>query len=355
MFDISKHDIGIDRLDFYLPDSFYSIKDYCGLEPEEFSLKQMQSVWTAGFFEAEYQHRFFREGGRDANGVFDPLRLDEVEEFTRDSGIDRVYCASQETASDMAIKVARRLVRREPDLTDEINVVIHYHSTLNERVGSSTPGRIQHDAQLKNTFGFSVDQKNDCGSIISLKIAAEMLAAEPNLNAVLLSGAEKLVAPYKRTFAKITVMGDSASAMVVRRGAKRCRLLGINVVDCADWWDPYGYTQGQLSSYKETVAERAAALVNETLENLRIRWDKVALLIPPNMNLSLLNAIGSRLDIRREKIYSRNIARYGYLMASDMVANLSTSLNEAAIRTGDVVVMLNIAFRHSMGCAVIKV
>ncbi|HEX8183837.1 MAG TPA: 3-oxoacyl-[acyl-carrier-protein] synthase III C-terminal domain-containing protein [Blastocatellia bacterium] len=355
MFDLSKHDIGIDRLDFYLPDNFYFLKDYCRLEPEEFTLEKMNSIWSASFFEADYQHRFFLDGVKDLKGNLAPLRPEEVEEFTRDSGIDRVYCASHETASDMALKVSERVLRREPDLTDEINVVIHYHSTLNERLGSSTPGRIQHEAQLKNTFGFSVDQKNDCGSIVSLKIAAEMLAAEPEMKAILLAGSEKLAAPYSRVFGKMTVMGDSASAMVVRRGAKQCRLLGINIIDCPEGWDPCGYTQEQLSGYKESMADRAAALLGETLESLRIRWNDVALLIPPNINLSLANMIGTKLNLRREKIYSRNIARYGYLMATDMVANLSTSLSEGVIKPGDIVVALNIAFGHSLGCAVVKV
>jgi 3-oxoacyl-[acyl-carrier-protein] synthase-3 len=355
MIDTSHHDIGIDRLDFYVPDSFYLLDSYCRLEPEEFTLEKMRSVWSASFFEDEYQHRFFRNAVESTNDNFSPLHPDEVEAFTRDSGIDRVYCAAQESASDMALKVAKRLLKREPDLTNEINLVIHYQSTLNERVGSSTPGRIQHETQLKNTFGFTVDQKNDSGSLISLKIATEMLAAEAGLKAVLLTGAEKLVAPYSRVFANMTVMGDSASAMVVRRGSPRFRLLGFNLVDCAEWWNPYSYTPDQLSSYKEFIADRATALLNETLDHLGLGWSKVALLIPPNMNRSLLQMIGSRVDLRGERIYTRNIARYGYLMASDMVANLTTALNEGAIKAGDMVVALNMAFGHSLGCVVLRV
>jgi 3-oxoacyl-[acyl-carrier-protein] synthase-3 len=355
MFDLSKHDLGIERLEFYVPEGFCSVLDYCRSKPQEFTVQNMAGIWKASFFEPEFQHRFFTGSIGSSNGNFSRLAVGEVDEFTRRTGLRGAHCALGETASDMAVKVVKRMLSREPAISNEIRLLIHYYSTLNEQLMSSTPGRLQHEADLKGSFGFSVGQKNSNSSLMALKIAADMLIAEPGLKAALLAGSDKLAPPYERVFGKATIMGDSASALVVRRGGQRRRLLAYNAVDFPEWWNPYEYDGNRVRWLERFVAEESAVLLNETLKAMGLSWQDIALVLPPNMSMSFVQLLGSKAEIPVDKIYTRNISRYGYLMASDLVVNLASASDEGAANRGDIVLMLSVAFGHSVGCLALRI
>jgi 3-oxoacyl-[acyl-carrier-protein] synthase-3 len=234
-------------------------------------------------------------------------------------------------------------------------MVIHYYSTLNEKLCSTTPARLQHEADLRGAFGFSVGQKNGNAGLIAMKIAAETLIAEPHLKSVLLAGSDKLVPPYERVFGKLTITGDSASAMVIRRGAARRRFLAFNSVDFPEWWNPYQYSEEQMRVLERFLADNCRRLLDETLRGLGIEWRDVALLLPPNLNHSFVRLLISKAELRADRVYTRNISRYGYLMASDPVINLKTALAEGAVKNHDIVLTLSLGLAQSIGCVAIEV
>src|SRR5687767_6615396 len=122
MIDVSEHNIGIDRLDFYLPNDTRSVLDYCETEPEPFSVEAMNAVWKSGFFDPGFQHRFFSNSTGESNVNFARPNKKKAAEFVRRVGIERFYCAAEETASDMAVKVVKNMLDGEPEITKEIGM-----------------------------------------------------------------------------------------------------------------------------------------------------------------------------------------------------------------------------------------
>jgi 3-oxoacyl-[acyl-carrier-protein] synthase III len=343
---MSKHQIGIDYCEFYLPGSFHSIDEYLKLEQRDFSLERMESIWTDFWFEPEvlYQH-FSRQLSASASKPAG-LTSEERDAFKLSNGISHVYCASAETSSDMAVEVGRRILARERGLAGKIDVVIYYHSTLNQIPMASTPCRLQHELELRNAYAFAVAEKGGNASLLSLKIACEMLAAEADINTILLIGSEKHVEPYKRTLGNITVRGDSASAMVVRRQSDRCHPLCLAVYDFPERWNSDKGDQ-YLNNF---LADQAALILNETLAELNFEWSQIALVIPPNFSQFFVRLLGERLRISEKNIYSKNISRFGYLTTSDLVVNLVSASNEERIKSGDIVLAVTIDLDHSIGC-----
>jgi len=141
---VSEHHINIDQVDYYLPNNRCSVIEYCQTEPDLFSIEKMRTIWKPGFLDPEFQYRFFSSSTARSNVNFARPTKGEAAEFARRIGTERAYCATEETASDMAVKVVKQILNRAPGLSKEIGLVIHYHSTLNQKLYSSTPGRLQH-------------------------------------------------------------------------------------------------------------------------------------------------------------------------------------------------------------------
>jgi 3-oxoacyl-[acyl-carrier-protein] synthase III len=348
-------EIGIAYLDFYLPETCYSVLEYSRRAEylEKRSPEEIEKIWTDTGVEPEVLFSYFQSETNDDYGNFDFPARDEVERFVADTGIDRIYCASGEDASDMSVKVARQIMSREPNLAKQIDMLTCYQSTINQAPAWSTVCRLQYELGLGKIPTFTVSQKAGNCSLVALKIAWEALRSEPEMESVLLIGGEKLVPPYRRAFGKLTAMGDSASAMLVRRNARRFRPVCFNIRDYPDSWNPNQYSPSTISTLVEFLADESVSLMDETLAALKLGWKDVACIIPPSFSRVLLHGLEARLP--NQNIYSRNLSRFGHLPSSDPVIALSTIAEEEMVQEGDLVLLLNLGLGLSLGVVALLV
>ncbi len=339
-------EIGIAYSDFYLPETCYSILEY-SQHSEKMSQKEMETIWTDIGVEPEVLFSYFQSELEGDCGNFDFPAPDEAEQFVADTGIDRIYCASGENASDMSVKVGKQIMSREPSLAKQIGMLTCYQSTLNQSPTWSTVCRLQYELGLGKIPTFTVSQKAGNCSLVALKIAWEALTSEPEIESVLMVGCEKLVPPYRRAFGKLTAMGDSASAMLLRRHAKRLRPVYFDFRDYPDWWNPNQYDSYRMSTLVEFLADEAESLMDHALEELKLGWKDVACVIPPTFSRALIQSLESKLP--SQNIYSRNLSRFGHLVSSDPVIALSTILREEIVQKGDLVLLLNLGLGMSLG------
>jgi 3-oxoacyl-[acyl-carrier-protein] synthase III len=142
-------------------------------------------------------------------------------------------------------------------------------------------------------------------------------------------------------------MGDSASAMLLRRNARRLRPVYFDFRDYPDWWNPNQYDSYRMSTLVEFLADEAESMMGQALEELKLGWKDVACVIPPTFSRALIQSLESKLP--SQNIYSRNLSRFGHLVSSDPVIALSTILREEIVQKGDVVLLLNVGLGMSLG------
>lgn len=339
-------EIGIAYSDFYLPETCYSVEEY-SRRSEKMSREEMEKIWTDTGVEPEVLFSYFQSEADGDCGNFDFPAPDEAELFVARTGIDRIYCAASENSSDMSVKVGKQIMSREPNLAKQIDMLICYQSTINQAPAWSTVCRLQYELGVGKIPTFTVSQKAGNCSLFALKIAWEALRSEPEMKSVLLVGGEKLVPPYRRAFGKLTAMGDSASAMLLRPNVRRFRPICFNFRDYPDWWNPKQYSASRMGTLIEFLADEARSLMDETLEVLNLRWKDVACVIPPSFSRALLQALETKLP--GTNIYSRNISRFGHLASSDPVIAISTISQEEIVKAGDLVLLLNLGLGLSLG------
>ena len=339
-------EIGIAYSDFYLPETCYSVLEY-SRRSEAMSQKEMETIWTDTGVEPEVLFGYFQSEREGDCGNFDFPTPEEAEQFVALTGIDRIYCASGENASDMSVKVGKQIMSREPNLAKQIGMLTCYQSTLNQAPAWSTVCRLQHELRLGKIPTFTVSQKAGNCSLIALKIAWEALRSEPEMESVLMVGGEKFVPPYRRAFGKLTAMGDSASAMLLRRNARRFRPVCFNIRDYPDWWNPNQYDSYRMSTLVEFLAAETVSLMEETLEALKLGWNDVACVIPPTFSRALVQSLEVKLS--SQNIYSKNLSRFGHLVSSDLVIALSMILRDEIVQEGELVLLVSLGLGLSLG------
>lgn len=90
--------------------------------------------------------------------------------------------------------------------------------------------------------------------------------------------------------------------------------------------------------FRHAVAAMTS-LLKQLLEEAEISAEEINLLIPHQANLRIIDAVGKRSGISKEKIYV-NVDRYGNTSAASIPISLDEGLRSGRIKPGDLVAML---------------
>ncbi|MFM0487420.1 beta-ketoacyl-[acyl-carrier-protein] synthase family protein [Paraburkholderia graminis] len=109
-----------------------------------------------------------------------------------------------------------------------VDVVMFCHGSLDEHVSTTTAGRLC--AELGTPcFAFSVSQQHGASVFTALRLALDLLFAEPDLQTVLIIAAEKWYPPFSRLAGAGIVLGDAAGALLVERASHAS--VGLRLLD----------------------------------------------------------------------------------------------------------------------------
>jgi 3-oxoacyl-[acyl-carrier-protein] synthase III len=355
MLNLSGANIGIENPSFYIPAESCSLREYLRHERQDFTFQRMMAIWRDTSFEQEFCYRFLSGQTAAWNWEGEAPRGDDIERFITESGIERVPFASDETSSEMAVRIGRKVLEYSGCLAHTVKALIYYHSTLNQDPSLSIACQLQHELGLRKAFVSSLSQSGGNASLLAVKVASEMLIAEPEIDHILLIGSEKLVDPYPRLFGAITAIGDSASGMLVNRDASSLKILAIHVRDVPEWRRPYNRLEAEHGDFNGRLAPLAALLIEEVMAELYLSWNDVAMLLPPNLGLGFAKKLSREAHIPEGKLFLTNVGRFGHLLTSDLALNLATVAEEKKLKAGSLILALNLGFRLSMGCMALQI
>ena len=91
----------------------------------------------------------------------------------------------------------------------------------------------------------------------------------------------------------------------------------------------------------------------ETLQKNKIKVSQLALLIPHQANLRIIQATAKRLGLPMEKVML-NIEKYGNTSAASIPIALDEALSEGRIRTGDYIMLEAFGAGLTWGSALIR-
>ncbi|OGS21859.1 MAG: 3-oxoacyl-ACP synthase [Elusimicrobia bacterium RIFOXYA2_FULL_39_19] len=300
--------------------------------------------------------------------------VDTTDEWiTQRTGIrERRIVEKGTAASDLAEKAARKAIEDANADPQEIDLIIIATSTP-DMFFPSTACVLQRKLGIKNN-SVCFDIFAACsGFLYALGIAKNMMESG-QYRSCLIVGAEALsyVTNWKDR-GTCVLFGDGAGAMLIKRVEGETNvlsvLLGANgahtgILEIPAGGSRYPTTHETLDQglncirmdgkevFKHAVitmlkaAKKALELSNKKLEDL-------ALLIPHQANMRIIEAMGERLNLPKEKIFV-NLHKYGNISAATTIVALDEARKQGIVKTGDYVELVAFGAGLTWGAAVIR-
>ncbi len=285
--------------------------------------------------------------------------LDTSDEWiTERSGIRQRHLAGpDETAAVLGAEAARKALAAAGVEASEVDAVIVATATPDSAF-PSTAVRIQALLGMERGFGF--DMSAACTGFVYALSVADALLRGGNARTALVIGAEV----YSRFLdwtdrASCVLFGDGAGAVVLRaeegeRGILSTHLhadgrqAGILHVEG---------TTGPLRMAGREVFKHAvtklASVVDEALAANGLGREAVQWLVPHQANIRIIEAMGRKLGLPRERVVV-TVDRHANTSAASIPLALAEAVNDGRIKPGDLVLLEAIGGGLTWGAAMMR-
>lgn len=208
--------------------------------------------------------------------------------------------------------------------------------------------RLQADLGLDGAIVVGIDQQACTGMLGSIRMAAALLATEPDWRQVLCVTADRFPAGavYEQAY---NLISDGAAACLVGRQPSRLRLRTVHQI-----------SNGGLgrAGDDETVGlyfGYTHRLVRETLARIGLTPADLDWVVTQNTHRSAWQILSRLLEIDAEKVWAPSLPDVGHVISADVIVNLSELLESGRLHTGDVVALVMAGYGLTWQCAVLEV
>jgi 3-oxoacyl-[acyl-carrier-protein] synthase-3 len=284
---------------------------------------------------------------------------------------ERRIAAPDEATSDLATAAGRQALTASGVPASSVELIIVATATP-DMLFPSTACLVQERLGAKQAFAF--DLSAACtGFLYALAVADQYIRAG-TYRTVLVIGAEVLSRMVDWTDRTTCILfGDGAGAVVVQADDGTRGVLSTHLHSDGSLWDlihiPGGGSRRPPSA--ETVADRMNFVKMKGSETFRVAvrtleevarealtanglsTDDVALLIPHQANLRILQAVAERLSLPVEKMVI-NVDRYGNTSAASIPIALDEAVRAGRVRPNDLLLLEAFGAGLTWGAAVVR-
>ena len=111
--------------------------------------------------------------------------------------------------------------------------------------------------------------------------------------------------------------------------------------------------QGNVREVYKAAVKRNFQLVDSTLTEAGVASEDIALVIPHQSNLRIIESVRQRLGLPEDRIFV-NIQRYGNTSAATIPIGLHESLRTGRVKSGDLILLIAFGAGFTWGSALIR-
>jgi 3-oxoacyl-[acyl-carrier-protein] synthase-3 len=281
--------------------------------------------------------------------------------------------AVDEHVSDMSVRACEALLEEAGFDPASIDVVMYFGSMWKDYAVWQAAPWIAHRLGAVNAYAVEYDNVS-CGTPVALRLARDMLVAEPELRNVLLVGAcrESYLLDYGNERSRFMFnFGDGAAAALLVKEGERDELLGS-----------YGLTDGSLSLHvkvarggsvhmndgypfldvddptamkeqlDQTSLKQFVRVAEGALERSGLSLADVSFLCALHMKRSMHSALCASLgvDLSRAEVLDDT----GHMSGVDTLLSLDRATRAGRVRDGDVVLLLAAGTGYTWAASVLR-
>jgi len=292
--------------------------------------------------------------------------------ITTRTGIkERRVAAKHEATSDLAVKAAKKALENAALKPETIDLIIVATATP-DMFFPSTACFVQKELGIKEAVSFDVSAACS-GFVFALETGRVMLESGLYKTALVI-GAEKLSAITNWKDRNTCVLfGDGAGAAVLQRRPGRGGILSTYLRSDATHTHILNVPGGgsRTPADADVVEKKLNTIHMDGKEVFKLAVHKMisaaqialklankkekdlALLIPHQANLRIIEAIAERMDVPREHVFV-NVDKYGNMSAATTIVALDEARRQGRVRKGDLVELIAFGAGLTWGAAVIQ-
>lgn len=271
----------------------------------------------------------------------------------------------------MAIAAAEKALQMAEVAASDIDLIIVATITP-DMPFPATACLVQHKLGASRAAAFDLEAACS-GFVYGLQVASRFIATGTAENALVI-GAEKISSIIDWTDRNTCVLfGDGAGAAVLShrpnsRGIIETKLgadggkAGLLAMPGGGCQTPATATSLEArqhflkmdgkETFKNAVTAMAAA-TKETLESAGMSIEDIDLVIPHQANMRILSAVGDRIGVAREKVFT-NVDRYGNTSAASVGIALDEAYRTGVIQSGSIILLLVFGAGLTWGASIIE-
>ena len=286
--------------------------------------------------------------------------IDTTDEWivTRTGIRERRFAADDETTVDLAANAAEKALADAGMTASDLDEIIVASDTP-EVYTPDTAAHLQHRLGAREITAYDLGGSGCAGFVLALDVAKTRVQAAAKR--ILVVGVELLSRLMDWNDRSTCVLfGDGAGAVVVGRGEDvKAELLsaaagtdgsaaGILTLETGGTRRPFTLEEAQKGGQHDIVmngrevyrqaVHRMSDVAEKVLAQAGRLKEEIALVIPHQANLRIIDAVRSKLGLREDQVYV-NVDRYGNTGSATVPLALDQARQEGRIKPGDLVVL----------------
>jgi 3-oxoacyl-[acyl-carrier-protein] synthase III len=290
---------------------------------------------------------------------------------TRTGIRERHYADAGVATSHMATEAAKLLIAQQNIDPAEIELIV-IASVTPDMFFPATACLVQDRIGAKNAWGFDLSAACS-GFAYALTVGAQFVASGAHKK-VLVIGSDKMTSILNfEDRATCVLFGDGAGAVLLEPAAEGEGILDFqHDIDGSGGCDLFMPGGGSLNpSTQETVEKkmhfvhqggqqvfkyavrRMAETSAKILADNGVTIDDLALVVPHQANLRIIQAMQQRLGVPDEKVVV-SIDRYGNTTAATLPLGLQDAVANGRLKKGDLVLMVTVGAGYTTGSVLLR-
>jgi 3-oxoacyl-[acyl-carrier-protein] synthase-3 len=290
---------------------------------------------------------------------------------TRTGISERHYADAGVATSHMGTEAAKKLIAQKNLDPAEIDLIV-VASVTPDMFFPATACLIQDRIGAKNAWGFDLSAACS-GFVYAMTVGAQFVGAGTHKK-VMVIGSDKMTSILNfEDRATCVLFGDGAGAILLEPSAEGEGILDFqHDIDGSGGCDLFMPGGGSLNpSTKETVEKkmhfvhqggqqvfkyavrRMAEVSVKILKDNGFTNDDLALVVPHQANLRIIQAMQQRLGAPDEKV-SVTIDRFGNTTAATIPLGLEDSVEKGRLKKGDLVLLVTVGAGYTTGSALLR-
>jgi 3-oxoacyl-[acyl-carrier-protein] synthase-3 len=275
-------------------------------------------------------------------------------------GIEQVPACNGETGSSLALAAAREALQRAGVEAAQLDVIIDYSILPQEFLvpAWNMSNKVQHELGATKAFTVGFSGGASANFLVALSSAAAMLQTDGKVKAVLLVAGDVAIRGNRIPSGSepVTVLGDSASAVVLKRDAERAIVVDVEIETRGENHDLYYIPGGALAHdepdrYRVMIdgARYEAALnsdhlkdvVDRLLQRNGLRISEVSCVVMPNVSQKHHEHIEEMLGLDTGQVCVCKLRDHGHLQGTDLVLNYQSLIERNSLEPGKHVLIVS--------------